>query len=288
MKKNVAPILVIAFVMAIVCTAVFYGLVAGKLGSGAEANGTPHVLVAKRAIVRGASVSVLDTQSVPWKDTVPEGALREPTQADGQTALTDIAAGEPLLASRLINKRSGDGLGIPSGMRAVSVQVHDSSGVVAMLKPGHRVDVQAVYSRSGSNQEAEIRTVLENIEILKINPVPEAAPGRPTLPVATLLVAPSEADTVGLADAIARVRLVLRNPLDSDKFPRNTIGAAGLMRGGMAQVTTAVTQYRAPMTPAPVAAVGPPRTTGSGLSLASGSDPAACNPPKAEGTASPR
>ena len=287
MKKNVAPILVIAFVMAIVCTAVFYGLVAGKLGTGAEANGTPHVLVAKRGIARGANVSVLDTQSVPWNDTVPEGALREPTQAEGHTALTDIAAGEPLLASRLINKRSGDGLGIPSGMRAVSVQVHDSSGVVAMLKPGHRVDVQAVYSRSGSNQEAEIRTVLENIEILKINPIPEPAPGRPTLPVATLLVAPSEADTVGLADAIARVRLILRNPLDSEKFARNTIGAGVLMRG-MAQVTIAATLYRAPVATVPLVAVGAPRAAGSGLSLASGSDPAACNPPKAEGTASPK
>ena len=288
MKKNVAPILLIAFVMAIVCTAVFYGLVAGKLGTGAEANATPHVLVAKRAIARGANISVLDTKSVPWNDAVPEGALREPTQAEGHTALADIGAGEPLLASRLINKRSGDGLGIPAGMRAVSVQVHDSSGVVAMLRPGHRVDVQAVYSRSGSNQEAEIRTVLENIEILKINPVAEAAPGRPTLPVATLLVAPSEADTIGLADAIARVRLVLRNPLDSEKFPRNAIGAAGLMRG-MAPAPMAIAAPYRSIGQVPMAALTAPRAVGSGLSLAAaGSDPAACNPPKAEGSASPK
>lgn len=287
MKKNVAPILLIAFVMAIVCTAVFYGLVAGKLGTGAQASATPHVLVAKHAIARGANISVLDTQSVPWNDTLPEGALREPTQAEGQMALADIAAGAPLVASRLINKKSGDGLGIPAGMRAVSVQVHDSSGVVAMLKPGHRVDVQAVYSRSGSNQDTEIRTVLENIEILKINPVAEPAPGRPALPVATLLVAPSEADTIGLADAIARVRLVLRNSLDSEKFPRNAIGASGLMQRGFGPVAMAAAPYRA-LAAAPAAAVSVPRPVGSGLSLATGSDPAGCNPPTAEGAASPK
>jgi Flp pilus assembly protein CpaB len=186
--------------------------------------------------------------------------------------LADIAPGEPIVSSRLANKRNGGGLGIPSGMRAVSVQVSDSSGVVALLKPGLRVDVQAVYSRSGANQDAEIRTVLENIEVLKINPAAEPAPGRPALPVATLLVTPAEADTVGLADAVARVRLVLRNPLDQDKVQRSTIGVAGLMRGSAAPVQAV--RVAAP----PVVPVA--RAAASGLSLATAADPAACNPPK--------
>ena len=279
MKKNLAPILVVAFAMAVACTAIFYGLVAGRLGTGAQANVIPDVVVAVKSIARGATVGPLDVKAAPWSGGVlPEGSHQMVSQVDGLTALTDIAPGEPVLAWRLASKRTGGGLGIPAGMRAISVQVHDSSGIVALLKSGHRVDVQAVYTRSGASQDAEIRTVLENIEVLKINPTPEPAPGRPALPVATLLVTPGEADIVGLADAVARVRLVLRNPLDQERVQHRSVAVGGLMRGS----DTAIV-YRAsaaPVMAAPaVAAQG--RSASGGLSLAA-TDPAACNPPKLE------
>jgi len=276
MKKNVTPILLIAFVMAIVCTAVFYTLVAGKLGAPAQASATAGWLVASRDIARGTTVSALDLKTVSSPDPAPEEALRLPSQADGLTAVSDIPAGEPIRSSRLASRHGAGGLGIPSGMRAISVQVHDSSGVVGLLKPGMRVDVQAVYSRSSAPQDAEIRTVLENIEVLKINPVAEPAPGRPALPVATLLVTPAEADTVGLADAVARVRLVLRNPLDQEKVPRTSLGVSGLMRNGA--VVLSATPRIALARPA---AIAPPNPAPSALSLATNAaDPAACNPPK--------
>ncbi len=286
MKKNVAPILAVAFAMAVVCTAAFYGLVAGKLTPSAEANATPNVLVAARQIARGSTVSALDVKALPWTSgPVPEDALQQPSQVDGMTALTDVGAGEPLVSARLANRRTGGGLGIPSGMRAVSVQVHDSSGIVALLKAGHRVDVQAVYTRTGANQDAELKTVLENVEVLKINPVPEPAPGRSALPVATLLVTPAEADVVGLADAVARVRLVLRNPLDQEKVPRQTLAAGGLMRGGYAQSVAGV-----PLPPriasfVSIPAPAPLGRPASALSLGTTADPAACNPPKTESAA---
>ena len=286
MKKNFAPILVVAFAMAAVCTAIFYGLVAGRLGPAAQANATPQVLIASREIARGARVSALDLKAVPWTGVLPEGALRQVSQADGLTAISNIDAGEPVTVGRLASKQNGGGLGIPAGMRAISVQVHDSSGVVAMLKPGHRVDVQAVYTRSGANQDAEIRTVLENIEVLKINPTAEPSPGRPALPIATLLVTPGEADTVGLADAVARVRLVLRNPLDQDRVSRNTIGVAAMMRGVPGVLPPPLPRSSAPG-PAVVGGLSRPLASPSGLSLAAtGADPAACTPPKTEAAAS--
>lgn len=283
MKKNLAPILAVAFSMAAVCTAIFYGLVAGRLNTGAQAGAATQILVASRDIARGSTVSALDVKPAPWAGATLEDALVLPSQANGLTALGDIAAGEPVVASRLADKKTGGGLGIPSGMRAISVQVHDSSGIVALLKPGLRVDVQAVYSRSGASQDSEIRTVLENIEVLKINPTAEPSPGRPALPVATLLVTPSEADVVGLADAIARVRLVLRNPLDQERVARNTIGVTGLMRGNAAPLVPVVVQ-RPVIQPAPAMSVNRGAAP-AGLSLAApAADPAACNPPKGEST----
>lgn len=281
MKKSVTPILVVASAIALVCTAVFYSLVAGKLASGAQANNVATVVVAARNLPRGTAVGVLDVKAAPWSGgPVPEGAYRAATQVDGLITLADIAAGDPLVETRLASRRNGGGLGIPSGMRAISVQVHDSSGVVAMLRPGHRVDVQAVYTRTGSHQDAELKTVLENIEVLRINSTPEPGPGKPSFPVATLLVTPAEADVAGLADAVAKVRLVLRNPLDQERVnQRGSLGLGSVLRSnsGMALPRPAGQQ------PVAIASSAPRPPAGGGLSLSSATAAvASCNPPKAE------
>ncbi|MBM3796957.1 MAG: Flp pilus assembly protein CpaB [Acidobacteria bacterium] len=276
MKKSLAPILIVAFTIAVVCTAIFDSLVAGRLATSANASSTTTVLVGAHSLERGKTLGVLAVKATPWNiKEVPEGALRSTDQIEGLTAVADVAAGEPVTASSVASKRNDAGLGIPAGMRAISVQVHDSSGVVALLKPGHRVDVQAVYTRSGASVDAELRTVRENVEVLRINAAPAPAPGRPSLPVATLLVTPSDADLVGLADAGARVRLVLRIPLDEERVRGPVVAVAGMVQGkGGAQ------PFRQPVrtiaAPAPEASPAP---APGGLSLAS-ADPANCNPPK--------
>lgn len=109
-------------------------------------------------------------------------------------------------------------MGIPAGMRAVSAQILDSAGVVAMLQPGRRVDVQLV---SPSGAPPELKTIIQNVEVLRVDPPAE---GRMN-PVVTLLTRPEEADAIGLGDSNARLRLVLRNPLDSAQpaLPRQTL-----------------------------------------------------------------
>lgn len=83
-----------------------------------------------------------------------------------------------------------------------------------MLHAGHRVDVQVVRNRNGPNgQEPELRTVLQNVDVLGV--LPDAS-GKPSS-VITVLARPSEADMLSLADAGARIRLILRNPTDQDK-----------------------------------------------------------------------
>ena len=172
MKKNLVPLVGIAFVVAVISTAIFYSLISSQMtGSRVEAT-TGH-------------------------------PLRSPAKPPADQ-------------------------GVPSGMRAVSVQVADSSGVLAMLQPTGRVDVQAVYTRGGG--EVELRTVLQNIEVLKVNPEPQPSPGRPPLPVVTLLAIPADADTLALADSAARIRLALRNSQDLEKTPRTGLGIAALMR----------------------------------------------------------
>lgn len=210
MKRNLVPLLVIAFVVAIISTGIFYGLFVARLRSGPISTGK-SIVVAARNLDRGAVLEAADMKLVAWggADT-PQGAFTAVSPVAGFTLIAPLQENEPVLQSRVASRTSGAGagLGIAPGMRAISIHATDSSGIVTILKPGYKVDVQLV-----SNQ-AELRTILQNIEVLAVNPVGD---GHGANPVITLLVDPGDADMAGLGDSTAHLRLALRNPLDDAK-----------------------------------------------------------------------
>ena len=235
MKKNLLPVLGIAVVVAILSTAIFYGLVAGKLGEPAGSGSS--VVVASRNIAKGAALTEEDLKVVHWSGPAPEGAHSTVQSLAGFTTLEAIAENEPITAPRVASATSGAGagLGIPKGMRAISVMISDSTGLLGLLQRGHKVDVQAVHIK-GNVSEVDVRTILENIEVLRVDPKPELAPGRSTLPVVTLIIRPVDADRLAAVDSGAKVRLTLRNPLDGDSSPVSPATLTGVMSGRTASV----------------------------------------------------
>jgi Flp pilus assembly protein CpaB len=221
MKKNLVPLLGIAFVVAILATGLFYGLFINRLESRAAAP-SRQVVVANRTLQRGTVVSAEDLRRSAWPGDGPKDAISGAAEAIGQTVLQPIAEGEPLLTSQVSSRDHGPGGLVPAGMRVVSVHVADSSGIVSLLQPGFRVDVQVVSSRGQSATET-LRTILQNIEVLN------TATADNSRPVVNLLVRPAESDLVGLADSTARVRLALRNPTDGDDGERPAVSMANLL-----------------------------------------------------------
>jgi Flp pilus assembly protein CpaB len=221
MKRNFVPFLVIAFVVAIISTGIFYGLVVARLRSGPSSPGK-SVVVAARNLDRGAVLQAADVKLATWGD-VPPGTFTTVSQVAGFTLIAPLLENGPVLQSWVASRTSGAGagLGIAPGMRAVSIHATDSSGIVTLLKPGYRVDVQLV-----SNQ-AELRTILQNIEVLAVN---AAGDGHGPNPVITLLVDPEGADMAGLGDSTAHLRLTLRNPLDDAKPDLRRITVPGLLQ----------------------------------------------------------
>jgi Flp pilus assembly protein CpaB len=210
MKRNLVPLLVIAFVVAIISTGVFYGLFVSRLRSGPASAGK-SIVVAARNLDRGMILQAADVKLVAWGGAdAPQGAFTAVSPVAGLTLIAPLQENEPVLQSRVASPTSGAGagLGIAPGMRAISIHATDSSGIVTMLRPGYKVDVQLV-----SNQ-AELRTILQNVEVLAVN---AAGDGHGASPVITLLVEPEGADMAGLGDSTAHLRLTLRNPLDDAK-----------------------------------------------------------------------
>jgi pilus assembly protein CpaB len=223
MNKNLVYLFAVAFVVAIIATGIFYGLFIGQFRQNGGPAGAGSVLVAKRNLDRGTVLQPDDVKAVaPAAGQPVVGGFSNPSDIAGATVLEPIQENEPVLQARVTPVNSAAaGAAVPKGMRAVSVHVSESGGVIAMLRSGQKVDVQVV----GGGPETQLRTVLQNVEVLNV-PGPEN--GRP---VVNLVVKPEEADLLSLADSVARVRLILRNPKDDAQNSLGGVVASAVFRG---------------------------------------------------------
>ena len=133
-----------------------------------------------------------------------------------------VLSNELLLNGKLTPKGGGEGIiaQITPGMRAVSVQVNEITGVNGFVQPGTRVDV--LFSRIFANGDAAATTILQNIKVIaygtKLDPQAkvDTREANKTTTTATLLVNETEAAKLALAIQRGKIQLVLRNPLDSE------------------------------------------------------------------------
>jgi pilus assembly protein CpaB len=227
-KNNLLKLLGIAFVVAIIATGVFYGLFVSKMTSNTGSG--KMLVIAAKTLKPNTVVQLTDVKLVPWMgDQLPKGAFGSVAEVVGKTVFEGIGEDEPVFASRLATTDNGGGSGVPSGMRAVSVHVTDSTGIIALLHNGQRVDVQVVTGR-GDRGDTVVRTALEGLKVLSVTPQAELSSQGANLPVVTLLATPREADVLALSDSGARVRLALRNPLDDETRSRSPLRLPGVMR----------------------------------------------------------
>jgi len=204
------------------------------------------------AIGRRIQADDLKLVTLDRKD-LPRGVFVKTSDVVDRAVAVPIVAGEIVLNGKLAPKGSGEGLSalIEPGMRAVSVQVNEISGVSGFIQPGTRVDVP--FTRTFSNGDAATITILQNVKVIaygrQLDPSAKVdAATRPT--VATLLVSQEEAQKVVLAQQRGRIQLVLRNGLDDkvDEFAAEPV----------ASVDLGIEEPRKPPQPAPVKPTPPP------------------------------
>lgn len=149
---------------------------------------------------------------------IPAGAVYTEAQALNRVALYPVSANAPLIAGSLSGLAGAEGIPstIEPGYRAVSVTVTDVSGVAGLIQPGAHVDV--LFTRPGTMAEAITSTILQNVRVLAIGHSVQIGqvvdPKAAKVPVATLVVTPSDAQKLELAKNEGRISLTLRNPLD--------------------------------------------------------------------------
>jgi len=220
-RKNIVPLLGIAFVVAILCTGLFYSVFASRFSVANGSSAAEHtVVVANRDLARGSIVKPDDIRLAQVRTNAPpRGLLSRPEQLAGRVLVVTAAEGSPILDG-MLSSAVADGE-VPAGMRALTIRPADSSTLVAVLQPGRRVDIQA-WSERGA--EPQIRTILQNVEVLAV-PHDPAYNGTPAI---TVLVPADRADAVALADSAAHIRIALRSAGDNTANGRGRTAMASL------------------------------------------------------------
>jgi len=179
-----------------------------------------RVVVATHDMPLGTLLRTSDLKLVNLPErATPKAVVYDAKDAVNRVLLVPISANEPVMTNRLSGTTTVEGMAsiIDPGLRAVSVQITDSSGVAGLVQPNSRVDV--LFTRPGNMAEATTSTILENVKVLSVGkqiPTGQTVDARaPKSPVVTLVLSPADAQKLELAKNQGKVSLSLRNPLDT-------------------------------------------------------------------------
>lgn len=215
---------------------------------------TTTITVAKDPIQPGQELTRdhLTTTTIA-ASAVPTGAFASPELIAGRVTVVPIVAGQTILDQFLAPRGAGSGLQalVPSGMRAITLDVNESSGLAGMLIPGCRVDVVATAVSQESSDKSMSRTIVQNVPVVAVGqrlsgPKPESERESPTSRTVTLLVSPHDVQTIDLAVTSARLRLVLRGSGDNSETDDDGVMMAELRGTGPTVVLPAIVQNTTP------------------------------------------
>jgi Flp pilus assembly protein CpaB len=147
-------------------------------------------------------------------------------------------------------------------MRAITVEVNETSGVAGMLVPGCRVDVMSTLN--GANKDDTVAcTIVQDVLVQAVGqrlaPGPAASDrdGQAVRSV-TLVVKPRDAEAIELASSMGRPRLVLRGPNDRADSRSDGVSFVELRGEDPGHVRTQVVTVAPPVNPVnPVTPVTP-------------------------------
>lgn len=232
-----------------------------------------RVAVASQPMEFGTALTADNVKLTNWPaDSVPQGAYQQADMqrlvSSGNVAIRPIAAGEPILLSR-ISERAVLSANIPADMRAVTVPVDAVSGVAGFVTPGDVVDVlltRQIPGDGASGDDKMTSIIMESIPVLAVDlrageQNTEAAQSR----TATLQVSPQDAQKLTLATQVGRLSLALRNIEDQTVGGRRIVTTRDLGGG----IYLPARRTAAPATSAPRTA-----QTVTAVASASGAAPA--------------
>jgi pilus assembly protein CpaB len=177
------------------------------------------VVVAGKDVPSAVALSGDQLKVRQWPaDSAMVGKFSRMEDVTGRVTAVPLAAGEPVLESKLAPKGVIPGLTalLPMDKRAMTVKVDEASGVAGFLNPDNRVDILVTVDKGEFNKDPISKVILQNLRILGTGQRIEKRLGEKpqVVPTVTLEVTPEEGERLALATREGMISLVLRNQQD--------------------------------------------------------------------------
>ena len=197
------------------------------------------IAVAKAAIAPGAMLGPDDIALTPMPgDAPPPQTFTNAGDLIGRVISAPMVPGQAFVTTLLAPKGTLAGLEalVPQGMRAVTVDVTESGAMSGLLSPGSHVDVVVTNINREDPNKSVTRTIVQNLAVAAVGQrlSPAKSDGEKEMPVArtvTLLVTPHDAQMLDMAQAMGRVRLVMRATGDQNKDVVDNVVFTELLSG---------------------------------------------------------
>ena len=211
--------LVAAIALALVAAKLTHNVISGKKSNPSEAEGKfVQIVVSRGDLAPGAALTRENLTLAPMPGSVPPPHTY--TSVDDlvdRVATQQLVQGQPINEKLLAPKGAGAGLQalVPAGMRAVTIEVNEFTGLSGMVAPNMTVDVMGTF-RDETTKDTVTRTVVQNLKVLAVGPrmTPASEEQKEAYKSVTLLANPKEAERVELAAYTGRPRLALRSGRD--------------------------------------------------------------------------
>lgn len=184
---------------------------------------TAPIYVALKNVNVGDPITEKMVALEEWpKDKVPIGAVTKWQDLEDRRPRTNIYQGEPLLDNKLLAKgQKNDPIqGVPAGMRLKTISVDARKSAAGLLSPGDRVDVQ-IFVRANPDHGISspfTKIFLQNIRVYAVDQTTDKSTdgeeARNVAKTVSLIVTPSQANRINLAENMGEISLIPRNPDD--------------------------------------------------------------------------
>jgi Flp pilus assembly protein CpaB len=207
-----------AVVAAILAGLLIFAFVSSYTKGGAAAPVNTPVFVSQGFIPRGTPASVVASNSLLDRTTVPSnhvvvGAISDPATLKGEVAVQDIYPGQQVTAADFAVGNVSAASQLTGVERAISVPVDTTHGLIGFVHSGDHVDVLASLTSGGGG--GQVTTLATNITVLNApgggggGGVGGGSSGGGIV----LRVTPKEASTMAYAADNGKIWIVLRPPV---------------------------------------------------------------------------
>jgi pilus assembly protein CpaB len=225
--KTVVP-LVVALVLGVIAAKLGKDMMAKRGQGGGPGIQMTKIVVAREDIAPGSAIKELDVvlRDMP-SDGMPQYAFTSTADVIGRVVTTQLVKGQTVMETLLAPRGTMGGVQamVPPGMRAVTLEVNEFSGVGGLLTPGSRVDVvQTIRGKTEDGEDTMMaKTTVENLKVLAVGRKLSAVGGgggdnpdqqQQLARSVTLLATTEQAEAIDLSSHLGQPRLVLRNGTD--------------------------------------------------------------------------